>query len=55
MKLSAFCSMCKTEGDLITCDTCASSFHTDCIEPPLSRLPRGRWICKDCKKKKGNL
>lgn len=28
---------------------CPNFYHIECIEPPITRAPRGRWICSDCK------
>ncbi|XP_061930986.1 bromodomain adjacent to zinc finger domain protein 1A isoform X2 [Apis cerana] len=43
------CSACKSGGKLISCDMCPNFYHIECIEPPITRAPRGRWICSDCK------
>lgn len=31
---------------------CSESFHLLCLNPPLSRPPRGAWTCPDCKSDK---
>ncbi|XP_047354195.1 bromodomain adjacent to zinc finger domain protein 1A isoform X2 [Vespa velutina] len=46
------CSSCKSGGKLISCDICSNHFHLECIEPPLSRMPRGRWSCISCKERR---
>ncbi|KAK2583060.1 hypothetical protein KPH14_009093 [Odynerus spinipes] len=46
------CSSCKNGGKLISCDICSNYFHLECIEPPLSRVPRGKWSCTNCKEKR---
>ncbi|XP_043511870.1 bromodomain adjacent to zinc finger domain protein 1A isoform X2 [Frieseomelitta varia] len=46
------CSMCKSGGKLISCDICSSFYHVECLEPPITRPPRGRWICSECKDRK---
>ncbi|XP_076765181.1 ATP-dependent chromatin assembly factor large subunit isoform X3 [Xylocopa sonorina] len=46
------CSTCRSGGKLITCDTCLNFYHVECIEPPITRAPRGRWVCSDCKDRK---
>ncbi|XP_071868884.1 ATP-dependent chromatin assembly factor large subunit isoform X3 [Bombus fervidus] len=46
------CCICKSGGKLINCDTCSNFYHVECIEPPLTRAPRGRWVCSDCKDRK---
>lgn len=30
---------------LIQCDYCALLFHMDCLDPPLTAMPTGRWMC----------
>ncbi|OWR47853.1 hypothetical protein KGM_212774 [Danaus plexippus plexippus] len=30
---------------LLQCDYCPLLFHQDCLEPPLTSLPTGRWMC----------
>lgn len=30
---------------LITCDYCPILYHLDCLDPPLSTPPAGRWMC----------
>lgn len=32
-------------GDLIECDFCPLSFHTNCLQPPLTNKPAGLWMC----------
>ena len=32
-------------GDLIECDFCPLSFHTNCLQPPLTNKPLGMWMC----------
>ena len=44
--------MCKSGGKLISCDICSSFYHVECLEPPITRPPRGRWICSECKDRK---
>lgn len=40
---------------MIACDICHDRYHLECIEPPLSRAPRGRWSCAKCKDKRRNV
>jgi len=35
---------CRT-GPLVRCDYCPLSFHLDCLDPPLSEIPRDVWMC----------
>jgi len=32
-------------GSLVKCDYCPLSFHLDCLDPPLSEIPRDVWMC----------
>ncbi|XP_028307507.1 PHD finger protein 21A isoform X2 [Gouania willdenowi] len=43
-----FCSVCRRSGQLLMCDTCCRVFHLDCLDPPLSNIPKGMWICPQC-------
>ncbi|CAG8617791.1 15662_t:CDS:2, partial [Racocetra fulgida] len=44
------CSVCKRKGDrghILLCDgPCGKNFHTRCLNPPLARIPPGKWYCK---------
>eukprot|EP00941_MAST-03F_sp_MAST-3F-sp1_P005500 g5500.t1 len=48
------CPVCNDkDGDdekLILCDGvgCGRAFHMYCLDPPLSKIPRGLWICPVC-------
>lgn len=35
---------CK-HAPLLQCDYCPLLFHQDCLDPPLTALPTGRWMC----------
>lgn len=30
---------------LVQCDYCPLLFHMDCLDPPLTAYPTGRWMC----------
>eukprot|EP00090_Calanus_glacialis_P019103 TRINITY_DN29443_c0_g1_i1.p1 TRINITY_DN29443_c0_g1~~TRINITY_DN29443_c0_g1_i1.p1 ORF type:complete len:772 (+),score=286.60 TRINITY_DN29443_c0_g1_i1:49-2364(+) len=32
-------------GPLVRCDYCPLSFHLDCLDPPISEVPRDVWMC----------
>lgn len=32
-------------GQLVHCDFCPLAFHMDCINPPLTTVPSGMWMC----------
>jgi hypothetical protein len=43
-----FCFSCnKTckRAPLVSCDYCSLYFHQDCLDPPMTALPSGRWMC----------
>ncbi|KAK9884034.1 hypothetical protein WA026_004967 [Henosepilachna vigintioctopunctata] len=37
---------------LVLCDLCPRAYHLDCLQPPLSKIPRGKWYCLNCISKK---
>ncbi|CAG9853570.1 unnamed protein product [Phyllotreta striolata] len=41
-----------TGTKLILCEICPRSYHTDCIQPNLLKVPRGKWYCSNCIAKK---
>ncbi|XP_056618194.1 chromodomain-helicase-DNA-binding protein 4 isoform X1 [Triplophysa dalaica] len=43
-----FCRVCKDGGELLCCDTCPSSYHLHCLNPPFPDIPNGEWICPRC-------
>ncbi|XP_056458282.1 chromodomain-helicase-DNA-binding protein 4 isoform X4 [Gadus chalcogrammus] len=43
-----YCRVCKDGGELLCCDTCPSSYHIHCLNPPLPEIPNGEWICPRC-------
>ncbi|XP_054280397.1 bromodomain adjacent to zinc finger domain protein 2B isoform X2 [Macrosteles quadrilineatus] len=44
------CIVCgnKIGRNLVTCDNCPKAYHTDCLQPPISKVPRGKWHCPTC-------
>uniref|UniRef100_A0A7N8XHL5 Chromodomain helicase DNA binding protein 3 n=1 Tax=Mastacembelus armatus TaxID=205130 RepID=A0A7N8XHL5_9TELE len=44
-----FCRVCKDGGELLCCDTCTSSYHIHCLNPPLPEIPNGEWLCPRCR------
>lgn len=45
--------MCnRGDGDeyMLLCDGCDDAFHTYCLIPPLSEVPKGDWRCPKCVK-----
>ncbi|XP_064415468.1 chromodomain-helicase-DNA-binding protein 4 isoform X2 [Latimeria chalumnae] len=43
-----FCRVCKDGGELLCCDTCPSSYHIHCLNPPLPEIPNDEWLCPRC-------
>ncbi|CAL8080599.1 unnamed protein product [Orchesella dallaii] len=43
------CAVCSFGGELMCCDGCPDMYHLLCLNPPLSRVPRGSWHCPNCK------
>ncbi|CAH1641328.1 unnamed protein product [Spodoptera littoralis] len=42
------CFVCQAtckHAPLLQCDYCPLLFHQDCLDPPLTALPTGRWMC----------
>ncbi|KAI5642217.1 PHD finger protein 12 MRG binding domain-containing protein [Phthorimaea operculella] len=39
------CSGTCKMAPLLQCDYCPLLFHQDCLDPPLTALPTGRWMC----------
>ncbi|XP_027147811.1 protein CHROMATIN REMODELING 4 [Coffea eugenioides] len=43
------CEICELGGTLICCDSCPGTFHLRCLNPPLKRIPSGKWECPNCR------
>lgn len=42
------CYLCRKScrvAPLLACDYCPLFFHLDCLDPPLTAFPSGRWMC----------
>jgi len=51
------CSVCREMGrdaEMLLCDRCDQGFHLDCLVPPLSAVPKGRWYCPGCSSERAN-
>ncbi|KAI4890562.1 hypothetical protein NFI96_008281 [Prochilodus magdalenae] len=50
------CSSCQDQGknaeNMLFCDSCDRGFHMECCDPPLTRMPKGMWICQICRPRK---
>ncbi|XP_028822753.1 histone acetyltransferase KAT6B-like isoform X1 [Denticeps clupeoides] len=53
------CSSCRIQGknaeDMLFCDSCDRGFHMECCDPPISRMPKGTWICQVCRPRERGL
>ncbi|CAG2104380.1 unnamed protein product, partial [Medioppia subpectinata] len=45
VKLCNQCSKSCRKAPLIQCDYCTLLWHADCLDPPMTCLPTGRWMC----------
>ncbi|XP_030764884.1 bromodomain adjacent to zinc finger domain protein 2B-like isoform X3 [Sitophilus oryzae] len=44
--------MSTTGTRLLVCELCPRAYHTDCIQPQIHKVPRGKWYCTNCFSKK---
>ncbi|KAI4323247.1 hypothetical protein L6164_022868 [Bauhinia variegata] len=42
------CMKCDYGGKLLCCDSCACTYHLQCLDPPLYSTPKGYWQCPNC-------
>lgn len=42
------CMICDVGGNLLCCDSCPRTYHLQCLDPPLKRIPNGKWQCPSC-------
>lgn len=42
------CVVCELGGKLLCCDTCPRTYHLECLDPALKRIPTGKWECPTC-------
>lgn len=45
------CAICKESGELLLCDTCNLVYHMSCLDPPLTSVPPGMWLCPKCRER----
>ncbi|XP_069683986.1 PHD finger protein 12 [Periplaneta americana] len=45
VKVCFECRKSCRKAPLVACDYCPLLFHQDCLDPPLTSLPSGRWMC----------
>ncbi len=47
------CEGCESPGRddiMLLCGCCNKGTHTTCLIPPLTRIPKGVWLCQGCEK-----
>ena len=44
------CGSGEGEDRIILCDVCDGGYHFECVDPPLTCIPDGDWICLPCKR-----
>ncbi|KAI6704812.1 hypothetical protein NL676_007774 [Syzygium grande] len=49
------CVICDVGGDLLCCDSCPRTYHLECLDPPLKRIPLGKWQCPKCRSKNDSV
>ncbi|XP_014299018.1 bromodomain adjacent to zinc finger domain protein 2B isoform X6 [Microplitis demolitor] len=37
--------------NLVLCELCPRAYHTDCHNPVMPKMPRGKWYCSNCHSK----
>ena len=42
------CMMANSEATMLLCDECGTGWHMRCLNPPLSAIPPGAWVCPSC-------
>ncbi|XP_034933752.1 bromodomain adjacent to zinc finger domain protein 2B isoform X2 [Chelonus insularis] len=47
------CLVCgkRTGKNLVLCELCPRAYHTDCHNPAMPKMPRGKWYCSNCHSK----
>ena len=41
------CGRRQEEGIMVLCDKCNKGFHTKCLYPPLTQIPKSGWTCDE--------
>jgi transposase InsO family protein len=48
----AACEVCRSQDEstnpLLLCDICDAAYHLHCLQPALTQVPAGNWICPKC-------
>ncbi|KAL2244518.1 UNVERIFIED_CONTAM: Protein CHROMATIN REMODELING 4 [Sesamum indicum] len=46
------CEVCELGGKLLCCDYCPRTYHLECLDPALQRIPKGKWECPVCRQQR---
>ena len=46
--LCHICNRGDGEEDMLLCDGCDGAFHTYCLVPLVTEIPKGDWRCPEC-------
>eukprot|EP00775_Hariotina_reticulata_P003122 gene3122-biopygen4775 len=49
------CGKERPVSQLLICELCAKGYHMKCLQPHLTTLPEGLWICQSCADAGGTL
>ena len=44
----SLCHGCHQGGKLLCCDHCTRVWHMECVQPVMSKVPKGKWACPQC-------
>jgi hypothetical protein len=50
--LHAPCQVCNYPdrfAQMLVCEQCFTGWHMDCLDPPLTSIPEGDWLCPRCR------
>ncbi|PNH02523.1 Retrovirus-related Pol polyprotein from transposon [Tetrabaena socialis] len=42
------CGFPDQEDKMLLCDGCGAGWHLYCLQPPLTSVPKGTWVCPTC-------
>jgi hypothetical protein len=48
-KTCQLCAEADNEEHMIICEICDKGWHTYCLQPPMSQIPKDGWSCNSCR------